>query len=173
MVMVMNLGQERTGMAAAKQGARPCVNVAAWAAEQVASQSCQEPVDTKGLTGRGTLLELRHHVARVDQLEREMSELSALSKTARTQVYLMVHRRAATGYVFLRWRESGAGKRHLSMKMLRKRAADWPVELRDWVEQMSGHAERLNELHLRARDALKKLRFAVATRSNHVLPRVR
>lgn len=101
-----------------------------------------------------------------------MVELSTMSKLARTPVYLMVHRRGSTGYAFLRWREAGASKRHLSLEQIRRRIEGWPTESRAWVEAMSQKAMSFNEAHLQAREALKKIRADVLARKQHVLPRV-
>jgi hypothetical protein len=115
---------------------------------------------------------LRHYVDKLAGIERAMVELSTLSKLARTPVYLMVHRRGSTGYAFLRWREAGASKRHLSLEQIRTRIEDWPSESRAWVEAMSQKAMAFNEAHLQAREALKKIRADVLARKQHVLPRV-
>lgn len=170
--VVVNLAQERASRGVPARPVRGCVNVTAWAAERVAGQRCQDAVDTKGLKGRGTLIELRHYVDKLAGIEREMVDLSTLSKLARTPVYLMVHRRGSTGYAFLRWRESGASKRHLSLEQIRKLVEGWPTESRAWVGAMSQKALGLNEAHLHARDALKKIRVDVLAREQHVLPRV-
>lgn len=170
--VIVNLAQERASRGVPAVPVRGCVNVAAWAAETVAGQRCQDAVDTKGLKGRGTLIELRHYVDKLAGIEREMVDLSTLSKLARAPVYLMVHRRGSTGYAFLRWREAGASKRHLSLEQIRTLTEDWPSESRAWVGAMSQKALALNEAHLHARDALKKIRSDVLARERYVLPRV-
>ena len=79
------------------------------------SETCQERVDAKALTGRGTRPELRQLEAELDRLEQHMDELIEASKRVHGgHIYLARHLRASTGYTFLRWREAGGSKRHLS-----------------------------------------------------------
>lgn len=147
------------------------VNVKTWAAESVSQQTCQERVDTKAFTGRGSLHELRHYVDKLDGVEREMGELSTLSKKGGLAVYVMVHRRAKTGYVFLRWREVGGEKRHLAWDVIEERTACLHDQARAWVRQVTQRAQQLNVGHLRARDALTRIRRQVQKREQHVMPR--
>lgn len=140
------------------KGQPPGVNVKAWAIESVAQQGCQERVDTKAFTGRGSLHELRHLVDKLEVVEREMGELSTLSKKGGLDVYVMLHRRAKTGYVFLRWREVGGAKRHLAWDAIEERMAGLHDQARSWVRQVTQRAQQLNDGHLRVRDALTRIR---------------
>ena len=72
------------------------------------AKTCQEQVDAKALTGKGNRPDLRQLQAEVDRLEQHMHALVAASKgVSGAQMYLTVHVRKTTGYVFLRWREVG------------------------------------------------------------------
>lgn len=147
------------------KGRPPSVNVKAWAVESVAQQRCQERVDTKAFTGRGSLHELRHLVDKLEVVEREMGELSTLSKKGGLDVYVMLHRRAKTGYVFLRWREVGGAKRHLAWDVIEDRTAGLHDQARNWVRQVTQRAQQLNDGHLRVRDALTRIRREMLERS--------
>ncbi|HVR51844.1 MAG TPA: hypothetical protein VMS38_19055 [Pseudorhodoferax sp.] len=153
------------------KGQPPSVNVKAWAIESVAQQGCQERVDTKAFTGRGSLFELRHLVDKLELVEREMGELSTLSKKGGLDVYVMLHRRAKTGYVFLRWREVGGAKRHLAWDVIEERTAGLHVQARGWVRQVTQRAQQLNDGHLRVRDALTRVRREMLERSPPVFMR--
>ena len=165
-----------TGRVVATAGAvlleRPGVNVREWAIQAVARQTCQTEIDANAFTGKGTLHALRHQVDMLASVELRMSELSAASKTGGlVDVYLMVHRRARTGYVFLRWREVGGAKRHLSWDAIEERARAWDSPTRQWLAQMTTQAQRLNDGHLRVRDELARIRHEVMARVQTVLPR--
>ncbi len=153
------------------KGQPSSVNVKVWAIESVAQQGCQERVDTKAFTGRGALHELRHLVDKLELVEREMGELSTLSKKGGLDVYVMLHRRAKTGYVFLRWREVGGAKRHLAWDVIEERTAGLHDQARGWVRRVTQRAQQLNDVHLRARDALTRIRREVQEREQHVMPR--
>lgn len=147
------------------------VNVKAWAIDSVAQQGCQERVDTKAFTGRGSLHELRHYVDKLQAVENEMGELSTLSKKGGLAVYLMVHRRAKTGYVFLRWREVGGEKRHLAWDVIEERTTGLHDQARAWVRQVTQRAQQLNDGHLRARDALTRIRREMLERNPPIFMR--
>ncbi len=153
------------------KGQPPRVNVKQWAIESVAQPACQERVDTKAFTGRGSLHELRHYVDKLQRVERDMGELSMVSKKSGLDVYVMVHRRAKTGYVFLRWREVGGAKRHLSWNVIEERTAGLHDQLRVWVRQATQRAQQLNERHLSAREALMRLRREIDSTERHVFLR--
>ncbi len=148
------------------------VNVRTWAIETMGSQRCQSGVDAKAFTGRGGLSELRHQVDLLDRIEARMAELSKLSKTGGLlDVYLMLHRRARTGYAFLRWREVGGGKRHLSWDALDDRAFEWDSRTKQWLAQMTAQAQQLNEEHLVVRDELARIRRRVMALAQPVFAR--
>lgn len=149
-----------------------CVNVRTWAVETMGAERCQSGVDAKAFTGRGGLSELRHQVDLLDQIEARMAELNKASKTGGLiDVYLMVHRRAKTGYAFLRWREVGGAKRHLSWDALEDRAAAWDARTQRWLAQMTAQAQQLNDEHLRVRDELARIRRRVMARPQPVFAR--
>jgi predicted secreted protein len=121
-------------------------------------ERCQESVDTKGLTGRGTRPELRQLQAEVDKLERHMAELVQASKKAGGQMYLMLHQRPATGYVFLRWRmASSGGKRHLPWDAAREIYMGYPEHMRAWYIQITERAVQSNAAHVRLRKDIRTL----------------
>ena len=153
------------------KGQPPRVNVKQWAIESVAQPACQERVDTKAFTGRGSLHELRHYVDKLQRVERDMGELSMVSKTSGLDVYVMVHRRAKTGYVFLRWREVGGAKRHLAWDAMSDRTAGLPSQASQWIQDVTREAQRLNDEHLRTREALGRLRREVLASEQHVFQR--
>jgi hypothetical protein len=155
-------------------GTRPTalrVNVKAWAVGAMAEQSCQERVDAKAFKGRGSLQELRHYVDRLDAIEAEMVGLSMLSKTGGLDVYLMLHRRGKTAYVFLRWREVGGAKRHLAWGVMHDRTAGLHSQAGQWIHDVTRQAQRLNDEHLRTRAALGRLRREVLASEQHVFQR--
>lgn len=148
------------------------VNVRTWAVEAMGAERCQSGVDAKAFTGRGGLSELRHQVDLLDRIETRMSALSTASKTGGlVDVYLMLHRRAKTGYAFLRWREVGGAKRHLSWDALQDRAAGWEARTRLWLTQMTAQAQQLNDEHLQVRDELGRIRRRVMARPQPVFAR--
>ncbi len=90
------------------------VNDVLWARQNSLGQDCQNRVDVKALTGRGTLAKLRQEVAKIDDLVNQMNELAKATKSVSgLGIYLVVHQRKSNGYVFLRWRERLGSNRHL------------------------------------------------------------
>lgn len=124
--------------------------------------SCQETVDTKAFTGRGRLHELRQLGQDVDTVEKSMDQLSRASKLVTSyQMYLMVHRRHATGYVFLRWRATGWSSRHLSWQDAEAIAAKYDPRRRHWYVRVSEAAMTMNERHKELRKRLRALEARV------------
>jgi hypothetical protein len=129
-------------------------------------------VDTKTLTGRGTLRDLRHYVDTLRSLEAQMVELSVASKTVPALGhYLMLHRRQATGYVHLRWREVGGAKQHVGWQAMAQRVSGYPGELSQWVHAASASALALNQQHTRVREAVRHVRAVVLARDPPVYVR--
>ncbi|WP_088957092.1 hypothetical protein [Variovorax sp. HW608] len=160
--------KRHTGVARASKAGS---NAKAWAVDAVSKHGCQEAVDAKAFTGRGTLRELRHLLATLDSVESRMAALSEASKQAGFGIYLMVHRRAATGYTHLRWREHGGAKRHLKWEDAAEHVGVLTPEVRNWVRDASGSAIRLNGEHLRSREQIKQIRAHVRTKESHIYPR--
>lgn len=121
-------------------------------------ETCQQRVDTKAFTGRGSRHELRQLQDEIDTLDRRMSELSAASKSvAGAQIYLMVHRRHRTGYVFLRWRIAGGSKRHLSWESGQAVFQRYQEPLRAWYFKLAQQAMQTNALHQQARKRMRAM----------------
>lgn len=171
--MVMKGHLVEKGREAAANPKRSSTNIGQWAQQAAAAPTCQYAVDTKAFTGRGTRQELRHWVDRLDVLEREMAELSCKSKEAAHTcgAYLAIHRRASTGYVHLRWREHGAGKRHLLADQVHAMTEGQVPFVRNWVSDVNAMAERLNAAHKKARIALREIRDQVTAKPQPLLPR--
>ena len=122
-------------------------------------ESCQERVDTKAFTGRGSHHELRQLQAEVDRLDQQMRGLSAASKqVAGAQLYLMLHQRHATGYQFLRWRETGGSKRHLSWELAQQIYSAYQQRTRSWYAQLSEQAMKANDEHVRLRKEIRLIK---------------
>lgn len=126
---------------------------------------CQERVDTKAFTGRGNRHGLRQAEDELDRLEQEMRRLAAISKqVAGAAIYLMLHRRRSTGYVFLRWREVSGSKRHLSWEQGQAIFYEYAEPMRSWFADLARHAIEVNVRHLESRKRLRLLRSNVRTR---------
>ncbi|MCR6480962.1 hypothetical protein NU688_32730 [Variovorax sp. ZS18.2.2] len=99
-----------------------------------------------------------------------MRELAETSKSvAGLAMYLTVHQRASSGYVFLRWRARAAGgNRHLPAEEVQKLIAGYSIEHRRWLLEVDAEASRLNERHLRGRDVIRELRNQVARSKPHL-----
>ncbi|HRL52676.1 MAG TPA: hypothetical protein PK805_00390 [Acidovorax temperans] len=125
-------------------------------------EMCQQPVDIKAFKGRGTLHSLRQLEAEVDSLTQQMRVLSDASKAVSgAQIYLMVHQRHSTGYVFLRWREAGGTKRHLSWEEGQALYGRYTEPLRSWYRSLAERAQQINAKHTQARKAVRALRTAL------------
>lgn len=125
--------------------------------------SCQQEVDAKAFTGRGDLHRLRQIDREVDRLELLMDQLAKLSKdVAGAEMYLAKHRRHSTGYAFLRWREAGGRKRHLSWELAQKRWTKYDRVTRDWYAQLSKEAMQVNQQHVDARRRSRSILHRVA-----------
>ena len=123
------------------------------------SETCQERVDAKALTGRGTRPELRQLEAELDRLEQHMDELIEASKRVHGgHIYLARHLRASTGYTFLRWREAGGSKRHLSWELAQQMYSAYQQRTRSWYAQLSEQAMKANDEHVRLRKEIRMIR---------------
>ena len=121
--------------------------------------TCQERVDAKALTGRGTRPELRQLEAELDRLEQHMDELIEASKRVHGgHIYLARHLRASTGYTFLRWREAGGSKRHLSWELAQQMYSAYQQRTRSWYAQLSEQAMKANDEHVRLRKEIRLIK---------------
>lgn len=128
-------------------------------AAMLEGETCQERVDAKALTGRGTRPELRHLEAELDRLERHMDELILASKQVHGgHIYLARHLRASTGYTFLRWREAGGAKRHLSWELAQQMYSAYQQRTRSWYAQLSEQAMKANDEHVRLRKEVRSIK---------------
>lgn len=122
-------------------------------------EPCQERIDAKAFTGRGTRPELRHLEAEIDRLEQHMAELvSASKKVHGEQFYLALHHKTSTGYTFLRWREAGGAKRHLSWEAAHDVYANYQVRTRNWYSQLSERAMKANAEHVVLRKEIRAIK---------------
>lgn len=136
------------------------------------SQTCQERVDVKAFTGRGDRHELRALEAEVASLDAQMVLLSQISKQVPSpEIYLMVHRRHRTEYVFLRWREAGGKKRHLDWDKAQDIYAHYEHSMRRWYADLSMKAQALNDRHRDVRKQARVLRKALSRREGFVFAR--
>lgn len=163
---------ERTQEAAAVPEAAGA-SMGLWAQLARTEPACQCAVDAKAFKGKGTRMELRHWVDRLVALEREMVELSQASKSAghTCGAYLAIHRRSATGYVHLRWREHGRRKRHLQIEQVHAMVKTQAASVQAWVHEFHDLAQRLNAGHKKVRSSLRELRAQSVTRPSPMLPR--
>ena len=142
------------------------------AAASSLAEPCQKPVDTKALTGKGNLHALRQLEAEMDKLEQHMKELSAASKKVHgIQIYLMLHRRHSSGYIFLRWREAGGDKRHLSWEEAADIYLTYTERLRGWYSDITGRAQLANEAHNHLRNEYRATRRRLETSGRSVFAR--
>lgn len=113
--------------------------------------------------GRGKRHELRQRQAEIDTLIQRMRALSAASKQiAGLQIYLMLHQRHSTGYAFLRWREAGGSKRHLSWEEGEALFQRYVEPLRSWYAQLAQQARQINVDLVQARRRARQLRAGMA-----------
>lgn len=148
------------------------VNNVIWARQASVNQDCQNRVDVKALTGRGTLANLRHEVAKIDELVSKMNELVQMTKSIPgLGIYLVLHQRTSSGYVFLRWRERLGSNRHLNWDDVPDLTRGQPPEVRKWCQDTSAYAQELNAMHLRSREAIKGIRKQVQHRDPHLFQR--
>jgi hypothetical protein len=152
-------------------------NIVDWGCQFKADPSpaarCQSAVDTKAFTGRGTRRELLQCVDRLAAIELEMKQLAqmTLDSSSICGVYLALHRRNATGYVHLRWRESGGAKRHLKADDVEQRLSRQSEQVRAWGRNATALAEQLNTAHYDAREILRAIRQQVIRRPVYLMPR--
>lgn len=170
--MLMTKGaREERAMVAGRPAIGP-VNFRSGGNEPETAAWCQDQVDAKALTGRGNHLALRQAEAEVDRAEARLRELSEASKqVAGAQIYLMLHRRARTGYEFLRWREYGARKRHLSWEHGAEIYGGYPEPLRAWYAELAAEAQQANEQHVLLRQRARSIRVAIQGRRQPVFAR--
>lgn len=147
-----------------QRGSERDVNLDIRSAAMVNGEPCQESIDAKAFTGRGSRPELRHLEVELDRLERHMIELAEASKKVHgCHIYLALHHKTHNGYTFLRWRESGGAKRHLPWNEARDEYATYQPRTGAWYAQLSEQAMKANAEHLRLRKAAK----AIRTRLKH------
>jgi len=148
------------------------VNDVLWARQNSLGQDCQNRVDVKALTGRGTLAKLRQEVAKIDDLLNQMNELAKATKSVSgLGIYLVVHQRKSSGYVFLRWRERLGSNRHLDWDEAQDLTRLQPEAVRAWCRQVSVIAQQLNADHLRCREEIKRVRKEVSLMKPHLFQR--
>lgn len=151
---------------------RQVVNHVLWAREAANQEDCQNRIDVKALTGRGNLAKLRHEVARIDQIVAQMQELAQVTKEVPgLSIYLTLHQRSVSGYVFLRWRGRFGRNRHIAWKEVATLTKDLTQEMRSWCDEVSRRALQLNEAHLRSREMLKEIREDVERTPPHIFQR--
>lgn len=138
--------------------------------------NCQKQVDVKGFTGKGgncSLSALREAIDMRDCVERDMRNLAAGSKQVKgLGFYLVVHQRASSGYLFLRWRQRFGRNRHLSWDEADALVRDLPCDYSQWVHDVAKQAQELNAKHLSARKRVAELRRAVDDKPPHLFPRI-
>lgn len=138
------------------------VNDVLWARQNSLGRDCQNPVDVKALTGRGTLSRLRQKLDGIDAILKQMRDLSEKSKSVPgLSFYLVVHQKNTTGYVFLRWRQRMGSNRHLSFEEVEELASGLSSELRQWCMAASQRAVALNEEHQQTRSDIKRIRVSL------------
>lgn len=120
-------------------------------------RDCQHGVDIKALKGKDAREVERLYEATIA----DMLELANTTKSVRTNAYVLeIHRRAKTGQVSLRWRESFGGWCHVKwedenlQQGLMKMAPDW----RSFYSNINENAARLNEREKALRMELRSLR---------------
>jgi hypothetical protein len=146
-------------------GLKPDVSVADWACQYVAEHECQDRADTKAFTGRGKLLELRQYIAHLKDVERQMHELVTATKNVPGYwIYLMQHVHK-NGLTFLRWRERGGHKRHLSWDEAAQTWQSQSIAVQHWYQDVNGRCSQLNEMHKDLRRAITMVQ-AVIQRSS-------
>lgn len=151
-------------------GFEHAVNHVLWARQAAGEQACQNRVDAKALTGRGTLAHLRQQVATLDAAVLDMRELAAKSKSViGLRAYLVVHQRSHSGYMFLRWRERSSS-RHLPWEEA-ERLDHGSRQLNEWCRAASRLAQEINARHLSAREAIKRIREEVDQSEPFMFPR--
>ncbi|AVS67355.1 hypothetical protein C8245_18180 [Paracidovorax avenae] len=151
-------------------GFEHAVNHVLWARQVAEEQACQNRIDAKALTGRGTLAHLRQQVATLDAAVLDMRDLSAKSKSViGLRAYLVVHQRSHSGYMFLRWRERSSS-RHLPWEEAERLDHGAP-HLNNWCRAASRLAQEINARHLSAREAIKRIREEVDQSEPFMFPR--
>ena len=72
--------------------------------------------------------------------------------------HLARHLRASTGYTFLRWREAGGAKRHLSWELAQQMYSAYQQRTRSWYAQLSEQAMKANDEHVHLRKEIRMIR---------------
>jgi hypothetical protein len=148
------------------------VNNVIWARQATEGQDCQKRVDVKALTGTGNLARLRQEVGRLDGCATQMQELAKATKAVPgLGIYLELHKRSASGYVFLRWRERFGSSRHVGWEEIDELTQTLPTQTRDWCKSASLRAQELNSAHLEARSEIKRIRKMVEHTTPSIFPR--
>ncbi len=173
--MIKGIGVERVVVMKGQTehiGREQAVNNVIWAKEATGDQACQKRVDVKALTGTGNLARLRQQVGKLDGCATQMQELAKASKAvAGLGIYLELHKRSASGYVFLRWRERFGSSRHVGWDEIDALTKALPENIRAWCQAASSRAQELNTDHLDARSEIKRIRRMVEHSTPHVFPR--
>lgn len=153
-------------------GGEHAVNNVIWAKEATGEQDCQKRVDVKALTGTGNLARLRQQVASLDDCAKQMQELAKASKAVSgLSIYLELHKRSASGYVFLRWRQRFGSSRHVGWDEIDTLTQELPSQIRVWCNSASVRAQELNSAHLDSRAEIKRIRKMVERSTPHIFPR--
>lgn len=153
-------------------GHEHAVNNVLWAKEATGEQDCQNRVDVKALTGTGNLARLRQQIASIDSCAKQMQELTKASKAViGLPIYLELHQRSASGYVFLRWRQRYGASRHVGWDEVDELTKELSAEMRAWCHTASQRAQELNAAHLQHRGEIKRIRKAVERSTPHIFPR--
>lgn len=153
-------------------GQKRYVNHVSLAKQVMKEQDCQNRVDVKALTGRGGLADLRQKLDSIDAIVLTMRQLAEKSKSvAGLGLYLMLHQRSSSGYVFLRWRARQGVSRHLNWEEAEEMASTYPSDMRDWCKEASRQAKSLNDEHLEMRSEIKKARRRVEQSEPHLYQR--
>ena len=101
-----------------------------------------------------------------------MQELTKASKAVQgLSIYLELHQRSASGYVFLRWRQRFGVSRHVGWDEVDELTQALPAEMRAWCHSASQRAQELNAAHLQHRSEIKRIRKAVERSTPHTFPR--
>ena len=81
------------------------------------------------------------------------------------------HRVEYAGYIFLRWREAGGDKRHLSWEESADIYLTYTERLRGWYSDITGRAQLANEAHNHLRNEYRATRRRLETSGRSVFAR--
>ncbi|GKT25146.1 hypothetical protein [Acidovorax sp. SUPP3334] len=111
-------------------------------------------------------------IAEIDRLEQDMRALATVVRQVPgASIYLMLHHKRSNGYTFLRWRELGAGKRHLSWANVQALLRSREASVHAWYGQATEQALSLNAQHLTARKRIRALRYILTRAQQPVFAR--